>query len=192
MAFIPITMFIVNPLLALFLVWALRLPDKELVGNAGIQFWVVAGIPVIISAVGLGLFARETDKFAPKSRKRESWGWKIMVMMFPLVWAVSLVGNRARSLRVSELATRLEISYFQAKFLQATALPVLVVFIVGFLSMYAVGLASGERFRPSGAPPDKPRPRPSRRLRAAVIAACYVVMAVVFVLAGRSAGDVYW
>ncbi|MCL2090045.1 MAG: hypothetical protein FWH11_02275 [Micrococcales bacterium] len=176
-SYFPITMFIINPLLALALVWALQLPDKGFITGAGLQFWVAAAIPATVSVIGFRYFIRDTDKFAPAPRKEGAWWWKILLMLFPGTWAISLNGSHLTDPTASDISARFAISRFQAEFLQAAAKPVLAVFFVTFFSLYAFMLL--ER-------------RPNRRLRAAVVVAVYVVMAVVFVLVGRSAGDGYW
>lgn len=174
--YFPVTMFIVNPLFSVLLVWALRLPDKGSVTDAGVQFWIAASIPAAISVVGVGLLARVTDEFAPTPWKMK-WFWVLIPVFFPAMWALSLNGSHLTDRTASDVSGRFDISYFQAEFLQATAEPVLAVFFVTFFSVSVAGYAGA---------------RPNRRLRAAFIAAVYVLMAVAFVLVGRSAGDGYW
>lgn len=190
LCFIPLTFLIINPLLALFLVWAFRLPDKGFVTDVGVQYWVAATFPAVMSATGLGLYARLGDETVPESGKG-GWGWLIF-FSFPLIWTISLNGSQFTDYTPSDISVRLGISTFQAEFLQATAEPAMFVFLVSFLSMYAVMLANGESLSSYPVPLEKRRPRPSRRVRVTVIVAVYVVMAVVFVFVGRSAGDRYW
>lgn len=188
---IPLTLLIINPLLALFMVWAFGLPDQGFVTDAGVQYWIAAAFPAVMSAIGLGLFARVAEESAPKPKKKETL-WPTVLIMYPFAWGLSLHGGAVTNYTASDISARLSVSRFQAEFLQASAEPVIFVFLVSFLSMYAVMLANGESLSSYPVPLAKRRPKPSRRVRVEVVTACYVVMAVVFVLVGRSAGDRYW
>jgi hypothetical protein len=184
LGFVPVTMFVVNPLLAVFLVWTLRIPDRGPVVDAGAQFWIAAGIPVVISAIGLLLFARAADEYAPKPRKRgrpqdlpPGMLHGLLTFLFPMTWAMSFIGGRTTDVTASGLSAHLDISIFAAEFIQATVQPAVFVFLVSLLSVYAIVFGGS---------------KVSRRLRGAIIVACYVVMAVVFVFVGRSSGAGYW